>query len=456
MDNQQNYINQLEEILDERRTFILHEVLFRMKNELSYYTMTFGNLYKIFLNNGILGKDMYREDFKISNIGVPSEEKFSDKKSKEELSIRLSQFDSYLNFLLTYCTFSIEYFNPENVKKVASLIQYIKWEQFTPGSDHFLTAELAKLIENDHNVKQDFTAKILSDSTKQLIKHTKNIMRDLKILSDFDRESYKLEFRKSVLSTVALSSSMLSNMEGTLNALKKVAASKMPNRVFFSNLVKEIIYEELDSSGDDLKEEVLKKLQAGGAKKVQERKASPDEILAKAIKTLASANPFVSEALVKLSANSTNLDTEKESFFVRFLVALHVLPKANDKDRYIEIDLAEESSGVSIKKTINVNSFIKSAKKTIDDVSSVKSKMSSNSEDKALVLEEFNNAITSYIKLVKMLSAINDFFKDKKGPQGVMRNIATEITSIKNYISSARALRNDYYTIKGEENLLKK
>jgi hypothetical protein len=456
MDNTDDFTANLKEILTERKDFILQEVLFRMKNELSYYTMTFGNLYKIFLNNGIVSKDVYRDDFKVSKIAVPPEGPFPEKNAKDEMTIRLSQFDSYLNFMLTYCTFTLDYFKPDKMKVFAALIHYIHWEKLNPNSDNFNTQQLAKLIDNDHNMKQDFTAKILTDSTKQLTKHTKNLMRDLKIISDFDRENYKLMVREKVLPKITLTKSMLSDVDKAVVGIKKVQAAELPTEHFYSNLVREIIYEELDSSGDDLKEEILKKLQSGVKKKVQENKVSPEEIFTKAVKALFAANSFLSEALMKTSSNAQNLETDKESLFVRIMIALKILPKVRDKDRFIEIDLADEGSGVSIKKTINVNGFVKSSKKIIEQVTSLKNQATSSKEDPSILLEDFNSAITTYIKTIKMLTAIHEFFKDKKGPNGVMRGINIEVSSIKNHIGNARKLRNEYYTVKGEENLLGK
>ena len=99
-----SWVEQLETALEVHREYLEGKRLARLMELFALYKTYFENVYNILLRKALIEEDPYKYDEKIAQITTPPTTQFFESEKQEQMSQRLSQFHSQLEFLISYAT----------------------------------------------------------------------------------------------------------------------------------------------------------------------------------------------------------------------------------------------------------------------------------------------------------------------------------------------------------------
>ncbi|MCL2759630.1 MAG: hypothetical protein FWD22_05410, partial [Treponema sp.] len=231
------YIDTLEQVLIARKDWLEKSELVKLKDDLRAFQVSFASLYNIYLKKKLIDEDPYKQETKISELEIPETGAFQEAKRIEQLSIRLSNFDNQLDFLVNFYQLGVDFLNLDRIKRIVGLIRYIEWGSLTPDSQSPMTKAVSDMTIHAKVGVDTLTLSIIGESLSKLSKTTVAAMGILKNLNIYYRENYKLNVRKNVTKTMSAG-------EATLDSIRKKIQSAMPGSPFYKELIEEIIKED--------------------------------------------------------------------------------------------------------------------------------------------------------------------------------------------------------------------
>ena len=99
MEDSAAFGDRLEQALKSRIDQMENVDLRQWRDDFKLFMSAFQAITNVLLKKGLIHEDPYKYDLKISDVGVPPETPFSDTEKLDQMCIRLSQFESYLDFL---------------------------------------------------------------------------------------------------------------------------------------------------------------------------------------------------------------------------------------------------------------------------------------------------------------------------------------------------------------------
>ena len=134
-------------------------------------------LYEFLLKKSLITPDPYKNDKKISDIVPPENSPFTDNERSMIIGMRLSDYDSTLDFLCNYYKFSVSNLQISNIKKLIDLNNAIQWNSFSVNSTNINTRTIATLLFNAKQGADALTVNMINDSVskagKQFLQSTK-------------------------------------------------------------------------------------------------------------------------------------------------------------------------------------------------------------------------------------------------------------------------------------------
>ena len=226
----------LNQAVAHRREHIDKRIMPKLKENFRRYHTSFQNVYNVLLRKGLVQEDPYKGDFKISEVTTPSNEPYLESEKNEKMSIRLSQFDSILEFLTNYYQFSADFLNLKRLKNISALLNYFHWTKLGVSSTSLNTRVMADLVQHIKQGSDSLSANIVSDGCNQLSKLTNEIFSLLKDVTAFSRELYKQDIRERVLYKLSISGEPSSQvMEEAFNQIKRSFPRELLTRPSFPN-----------------------------------------------------------------------------------------------------------------------------------------------------------------------------------------------------------------------------
>ncbi|MCL1955426.1 MAG: hypothetical protein FWF61_05825, partial [Brevinematales bacterium] len=183
-----NYVNTLQQVLVARKEWLEASEMDKLKENLRAFQTSFASLYNIFLKKKLINEDPYKHESKISELEVPESDGFSEAKRIEQLSIRLSNFDSQMDFLVNFYMLGIDFLNLDRVKRIVGLVRYIEWTNLSPDNAGVMTKAVSELTSQSKAGVDAITLSIIGESLSRLSKTTASIMATLKELNTYYRE----------------------------------------------------------------------------------------------------------------------------------------------------------------------------------------------------------------------------------------------------------------------------
>jgi len=449
-----SYVNTLQEALATRKDWLERGELPKLKESLRTYQVSYASLYNIYLKKKLIDEDPYKQETKISELEVPDTSPLIEAKRIEQLSIRLSNFDSQLDFLVNFYQLGVDFLNLDRIKRIVGLVRYIDWVSFSPDSQSAITKSVADMTNQSKQGVDTLTLSIIGENVSRLSKTTAASMGILKELNVYYRECYKLDIRQKI-------SQAMSAGEATPENIKKKMSSAMPGSPFYKELVEEIIKEDYTGSGADLKDVILASLKVKEDKaKVVKQVINYKKILLDGIITIGGASASLTEINTKLVDNQAVLDSRKKNFFQAIKELIRQITNAEPEEVIYTIEVMDQAKGVAVKEKISFHQFTGELDKKIRILSSfvrgnAYNKLSAMSEEQIIGYLEKN--IKEVTNLHKTLGAIDDFFKGnvETTERDKIKGIKPELSALKNTYVKANQLLYEYNAQREEEEQMK-
>lgn len=457
--------NDLAEALEKRKLWMDRNLLPQLKDEFNLFKAAFGSLYQLLLRKGLVQEDPYKNDIKIGELEIPSEAPFTESERMEQMSIRLSNFDSQLDFLITFYQFSVDFLTLERIKRVAGLVKYFNWLQFTISSQHINTRALAEIVNMAKGGNDQLGTGLIVDSLQRLEASTKTIVKILKDITDFHRQNYKLEARLRFFDALELDrNTVFMKKDETMQLIKRKFAESMSDRPFYPELFEELLKENYSAEGEGLKNDLIKRLSI--PEETQTKKTavvSFRPVLVDALKGLGNLSYILTDTINKLDDNKLLLDSEQNGFWQKVRQIILKMLNKDLEEVFYDIEYLDPVLGTTKSEKLNFGEFrLELDKKSryfaslSSRSSSVMTKMENASEEQLLSLLSKN--IEELQRFHRVLSALDEFFKTEisKENREKVRGIKPEISAIKNTIVKANQKRHEYIAQKEEQEQLKK
>ncbi|MDR3167410.1 MAG: hypothetical protein LBT93_05655 [Treponema sp.] len=454
MADNNEYRQALSNAINARREWLEHSELAKLKEELRTFQTSFSLLYSIYLKKGLIHEDPYKHEAKMGEIEIPETGSFPETERAEQLSIRLSNYDNQLDFLVNFYQFSIEFLSIDRIKRILGLVKYIDWVHFTPDSQGANTRAVVEITNQIKIGGDPLSLSMINDSLSALSKTTNVILGYLKLLSDFNREAYKLELRTAVTSTMSPTEA------SQMSLIKKKFASVMSGKAFYPDLGEEVIREDFSKEGPALREGVLKSLEIEENKQKTVKPAvSFKTILLEGIQIIGSVAVTLTEIGNKFDENHILLESRKKSFWEKFKRLMQQVINKEPEPTVYEVEYMDHVRGTTVRERINFENFREDLDRKSRNLAAVSVRGNATArltamqeEQLILVLEKSIREVQS---LHKVISALDDFFKAAADREKV-RGVKPELATIKNAIVRANQKRYEFTAQKEEEEQLKR
>ncbi|GHU54893.1 hypothetical protein FACS189442_1760 [Spirochaetia bacterium] len=449
-----SYQKNLSEALAARANWIEGTELGKLKADLRIYQSSFAMLYNIYLKKGLINEDPYKQDVRIAELEVPDSGAFAEGDRVEKMSIRLSNYDNQLDFLVNFYQFSVESLKLDQIKRILGLVKYIDWVHLTADSPSPNTQAVADLTAQSKNGIDPLALNVIGKSLGGLSQSTGSIMQRLKVLSDYQREAYKLEVRTAV-------SGNMSEAEAAPANIKKKFPAALPGRPFYAELIEEIIREDYSKDGPALQEKILKGLQVPeGKSKTVKPAVSIKSTLIMALQVLGSVSNTLLEIGSKLDENETLFANRKQSFGEKVRRLFQQMMNKEPESAVFDLDYIYPVKG-RMQEKVTYNSLRSDMEKKARTLGSFTSKAAAPKLE-AMADEQLTQLLDRSLRDIqpmhRTLTGLDEYFKDNASTEdrSKIKGIKPELATMKNAITRSNQLRHEYSAQKEEEEQMKK
>jgi len=451
-----DYVKTLTEALKTRADWLDKSELPKLKEEFRAYHIGFASLYNLYLKKGLINEDPYKAEAKIAELEAPDSSPFNEVSRLEQLTQRLANYDNQLDFLVNFYQFGTEFLNLDRIKRILGLIKYIDWVHLTPDSQSPITKAVAEMTNQIKTGSDPMTMSVISESLANLNRSFTPTMGYLKILTEYQREAYKLELRDV---TAEMSQAEVAN----LPQFKKKFAQAKPGYPFYPDLVEEVIKEDYSKEGPALREAVLKKIFVAEEKpKIVKPQVPVKSILIEGIQSLGGTSGTLSDIALKMDENQTTLENRKQGLMQKLKKLMQQMFNKEPDPVIYNVEYVDPIKGIPVRERINYNSFRGDLERKIRTLAPMGSrnattaKLETMQEDQLISFLERN--VRELQSLHKTLTALDEFFKAEvdRGDRDKIKGIKPELGTIKNAILRANSKRHEFNAQKEEEQQLKR
>lgn len=455
----------LEAAVERKARSIETESLPLLKSEFQRLHTSFRNFQSVIQQKGLAAEDPYKHAKKISEVSIPENMPIYDSDSKEEIGIRLSEYESQLDFLTSYYEFSLEFLSLKRIKLLADLAKFVNWASLSVTSSKSNTRTVAMLIAAATETVDRLTSQIVADSRRQMGQATAKILSVLKDLSIYHRESYKLRVRDDVISRHAVPDSISrSDVESMLTHYRKAFSNPDVSLPCYGDLVREIIVEDLDGGGEGAREELLSRLKVESKREDRVERVGHKPILLDALRSLASCAPQMKIAMDKLTTNSQYFSEQtsgRNGIFARWLRRMFV--GNENKTRVYNVEFVDVATSVSKTERVDLDSFVVKGVRVSRSLAAYSNRMAPGSaqieaapDDEAF--QKLESMIVEVQQIVRTIPALYEYFSSElsREARGKLRGVKLEVNAIQNSVVRANQARHDYVAKVEEEEQLRK
>ena len=451
-----DYRRILTETLNARAEWLDRSELPKLKDELRIFQTGFASLYNIYLKKGLINEDPYKQETKIGELEVPDSSSFSDAEKLDQLTRRLASYDNQLDFLVNFYQFGAEFLTLDRIKRILALVKYVDWVHLTPDSQSPVTKAVAEMTNQTKQGSDPMMMSVISESLANLNRSFNPIMGYLKLLTEYQKESYKLNLRD-------ITGEMSQAEAANLPQVKKKFTQIRPGIPFYAELAEEIIKEDYSKDGPALREAVLKKLKiAENTPKLAKVQVSFKSILIDGIQGLGSTAVTFTEIAAKLDENQNILANRKQSFLQKIRKIMQQAFNKEPEPVVYDVEYIDPLKGIPVREKINYLSFRGDLDRKIRTLTPLASRGAASSKLESMQEEQLIGFLERNIRelqmLHKTLTALDEFFKTEvdKATRDKIKGIKPELGAIKNAIVRANSKRHEYTAQKEEDEQLRR
>lgn len=465
MDDSLTFQSSLAEALEKRRAWLDRTQMPRLKEEFRIFQSAFAGLYAVLLKKGVLHEDPYKNDVKMGDIQIPQEGPFSESEKIEQMSIRLSNYEGQLDFLVNFYQFGVDFLTMERLKRILALTKYFAWTQFSANSQYINTRTLVEILGLAKSSNDSLTTGLIADAIQHLERSSKAIFKYLKDVSDYHRENYKLEMRLRFLDALKFDpATVISRKDDTMRQIKRKFAECMSDRPFYPELVEEVLKEDYSGEGETLRVDLLKRLAVEEEKpKEEQNEISFKAILMDGLRSLAMLNFTLDDAQRKLDENSALLESAKNSFWDKIKRLIRQMLNREAEELFYEVEYTDTVTGVSKVEKLNFSGFHAEVERKSRFLAAISNKTTNAAKRLEAATEEqvlsvLSKNIEEMQSIHKSMSALDIFFKSEtpRSERERMRGIKPELSAVKNGIVKANQKRHEYIAQKEEVEQMKR
>lgn len=466
MEDNTAYANRLEQALLAKVEQMDTTELKKLKDDFKLYQSAFQAIYNVLIRKGLISEDPYKYELKISEVTTPSESPFAESDKLDQMCIRLSQFESYLDFLNNYYQFSVDFLTMGRIKRLAALTKYFTFTQFSETSTHMNTKYFAEIVGLVKKGTDPLSTGIINEGLLQLDKTSRSIFQAFKDLTLLHKEKYKLEVRRIATGNMKLENDyVFTHQDDAIRKVRLKIAESGVDQPFYPELVAEVLKEDYSSNGESLRDEVIKHFQVA-VEKSQEASAERNfkAVLLDGSRVIIGVGFQLDDAVKKLEENQAILDSMDKSFLTRVKKALREMMGKKREHVLHEVEYLDPVSSERKNESIDFTAFCMDAARRAQNLTAMVTKngsaykrMESSTED--LIYKFLSKSIEELQTFHRKLSALDDFFVGAiEDPEfkGRVRNIKGELGSLKNAIIKANQKRHEYIAQKEELEQMKR
>jgi hypothetical protein len=465
MDDSQTFAQQLEERLDAQREKLDQNELARLKDVFKLFQSAFVGMNAILHKKGVLGEDPYKYDLKISDVTTPSERPFAESDKADQMTVRVSQYESYLDFLNNYYQFSCDFLTMGRIKRILALVKYFNWGQFVETSTQLNTKALAEIAGLVKKGTDELSAGLIADAVNQLEKASREILGLLKTLTDYQKERYKLGLRQIVMPGLPIDADLaIGRREEAIKVVKRKFAEVSSEQPFYPELVEQVLLEDFSSDGPMLREELLKRFTVSEQKKtssVQEK--SFKSVLVDGTRALSAASFALEEAVSKLQDDSALLSSIDQGLGARLKRMIRKLFSPEDKGLVYQVQFADPVTGSRTTENLDFGRFVEDTSKKARVLASFAQRNGSSAKRLEGMNDEqaykfLQRNIEEIQRTLRILAALEEFFKGEVPEEAKARVklVRTEITTIKGAVIKANQKKHEYVAQREEQEQMRR
>ena len=463
-DTQRNFNQEIIKAVEDKEKWYNTVQLPKVQEDYRLHLSCVRNLFEALVKASLITPDPYKADKKVTEIVCPDLSNFSDNERSLVLGMRLSDYESMIDYICNYMRFTTEQLSPELIAKLVELNGCFGWG--TSANDNkpntrALSAAILQLKQGAHQL----VLSLIQDSTSKSSKALSEINSILKDLADFQKERYKAEIRKNIFDAPDFDKGKAySSTNALFSEIKRLFPRYMKTRSFNADLVNSLVAEELDSDSQAKKLQILKKLnfeQESSAKKTQ--KIDTKEILMDVVRAIGSLNESYLLILEKISSNHKILQDEKKSLGYKLARFFRKMFGIAEPDVEYELIIADKNNESQKREKLFYNQFVTNLNKRVKYYASfcVKGSPGYNrivSQEEKSILDFVNRQITENNHLFAQFTAFDAYFKKHVHPENrsKIRGILIELTTVKNILIKVRQLRAEYLAYIEEQEQMKK
>lgn len=464
MTENENFNQKIISAAEEREQWFDNVELPKLLEDYRLHFSCLRNIFDNLVKRSLLVPDPYKNDSRITSISLPETSSFADNERSIVLGIRLSQYETMLDYVCNFMKFSVSQLDNGKIKKMLELNNTFSWANLSVNSTRPNTRALAIAMNELKSGVQPIVQSLLKDSVAKTQTAMAEIDSGLKNLADFQRERYKIEIRKKVFANPSFDKEKAFASSGALlGEIKRLFSSCFPGKSFNNELVSELVAEETSPEKEKLQNSLYERLKVKEAQEEKKSTIDTHAIIMDALRILASTGEQFNAIAEKVNLNHEILQSEKKTLkdailrFLRNIFGLEEPPVSYD------ILITDKRTDTKKKETIKYNEFYATLQKKTRVYASFSSpnspgyKKADNQNDSA-ILEYLNKQMVENNHIFAQLYGLDEFFKNtsKTVDRSRIKGLSMELMTIKNIVVKFNQKRAEYLSYVEEQEQMKK
>jgi hypothetical protein len=464
MEDLKQYQEQLVQGLEARSIWLEKTQLDKLKDEFRSYHSAFAIIYDILLKKGSIQPDPYKHEAKMGEIQVPPVDDIPENERINQISIRLSNFDNQLDFLVNFYSVSADFLSLERIKRISGLIKYINWSSQTSSSVSPNTRIVMALLNEIKTGTDTMSISMISESQSRLVKAAAAIMQILKTVMEYQKLLYKKDIQLKITNTLSINfDNAYARRNDISNQIKRKFPSEMPGVPFYPDLIEEVIKELDPKDGPPLRAAILKSLEV--PQKKEDKKKEPvsyKPFLIDGLRSLGGSAISLGEILQKFNDNNDAFANVKKTLGQRIKEIIREMLNKEPEPVLYDIQYVDTARGTTVKDKVNYIQLQQDLERRIRILTAFSMRGTSSGKLDAMeetqLLEILNKNLKDLQTIHKTLTALDDCFKltAVQEIKDKIKGVKPELSAIKNVIIAANQKRYEYSSMKEEEEQLRK
>lgn len=465
MAENENFLAKLQEALAKKSEWFDTVRLPEIQEQYRILQTCTKNLFEALVKKSLIIPDPYRKDKKIQEVQVPENTSFTDNEASSVLGDRFSTYEAMLDFICTYYRFTVESLTIPKIKKLLDLNATFEWDNLSPSNAKSNTKALAEAIAQSKNNTPGVIISMITDSCEKNEAAVTSINRGLNELGNYQKELYKAELRKDLFEHPEFNKEKAyASQEAELEEIKRVYPKVMGKKPFYSDLIKEIVQEDLAPNKQILQDTLLKSLEIKAAPKAKKvvQGNNNHELIMGAVLALSAISPTITQLKGKLQFNFDLVFKNEKNFWVKLVMKIRKSFHLKEPERIVSVTVSDAKTGAVRLEKVKVNDFLIELTKKERIYAAIATRGSdyeriNNSSDEA-ILNFVNKQISECQSLFTRINSLDAYFKGAVDimMQSKVKGMQIELSALRNSIINVNKKRGDYASAIEEAEQMKK